>query len=106
MFLFKVNLKQTNERNGMELNQKTFELNDLFREISCSIIFIIQNIQVYFDHCSTCINQRNGVLRRLFFDRTAFKEPLYLLLNNRYFFARVCSIPNITHWRNDQSYVF
>ena len=68
------------------------------------MIFIIRNIQVYFDHCSTCTNQRNVLLRGLFFNQTAFKEPFYLLLNNRYFFAQICSIPNISHFSNDHHF--
>ncbi|CAF3739960.1 unnamed protein product [Rotaria sordida] len=61
----------------------------------CSIILIIQNIQIYFDQCSNCINERNFILRRLFFNITAFQQSFYLLLNNLHISIQICSTLNI-----------
>ena len=104
IFSYRINLHRIKEQHGSELVRKNAASEYLFSDLSCSMIFIIRNIQVYFDHCSTCTNQRNVLLRGLFFNQTAFKEPFYLVLNNRYFFAQICSIPNISHFSNDHHF--
>ncbi|CAF1462190.1 unnamed protein product, partial [Adineta steineri] len=50
------------------------------RDTSCDALFIIQNIQVYFDYCSTCTGSRNLALRRSLGNLTAFQQPLNLLI--------------------------
>ncbi|CAF3865976.1 unnamed protein product, partial [Rotaria magnacalcarata] len=69
------------------------------RTTSCPITFIIQNIQVYFDACSTCISSRNTALRRSLSNLTAFQTPLSLAAtsgNGSQVSLDVCSTPNIT----------
>jgi len=42
----------------------------------------------------------------LFFNRTAFREPFYLLLNNQYLFAQICSTPDNSQLSNNSLLVF
>ncbi|CAF3717440.1 unnamed protein product [Rotaria sp. Silwood1] len=65
------------------------------KQRSCSIILIIQNIQIYFDQCLNCTNERNIILRHLFFNITTFQQSFYLLLNNLHISIQICSTLNI-----------
>ncbi|CAF4767203.1 unnamed protein product [Rotaria sp. Silwood2] len=65
------------------------------KQRSCSIILIIENIQIYFDQCSNCTIERNFILRHLFFNITSFRQPFYLLLNNLRISIQICSTLNI-----------
>ncbi|CAF1571841.1 unnamed protein product, partial [Adineta steineri] len=69
------------------------------RDTSCDALFIIQNIQVYFDYCSTCTGSRNLALRRSLGNLTAFQQPLNLLINNGSMSkvsTQLCSAPTIS----------
>ncbi|CAF4180329.1 unnamed protein product, partial [Adineta steineri] len=69
------------------------------RDTSCDALFIIQNIQVYFDYCSTCTGSRNLALRRSLGNLTAFQQPLNLLINNgstSKVSTQLCSAPTIS----------
>lgn len=61
------------------------------------MVFIFQNLQIYFNNCLTCIDQRNLLLNNLFFNLTNFQKPFDLLLNNEHVFTKVCSIINVYH---------
>lgn len=60
-------------------------------------MFVIENIQVYFDECSACINERNLNINRLFSNITFLQQLLHLILNDMKFAIKICSIPNISH---------
>ena len=60
-------------------------------------MFIIENIQVYFDECSACINERNLNINRLFSNIISLQQLLHLILNDIKFSIKICSIPNISH---------
>ncbi|CAM4891111.1 unnamed protein product [Rotaria socialis] len=64
------------------------------KQRSCSIFLIFQNIQIYFNGCSNCADERNSILRRSFFNLTAFRQPFHLLFNDHPTFIYICSAPN------------
>lgn len=69
------------------------------RATSCSMVFVIQNIKIYFDACSTCASERNSAIRRSLANITAFQQPLNLIMNNgttSQVSSQICSTPNIT----------
>ncbi|CAF1007710.1 unnamed protein product [Adineta steineri] len=68
-----------------------------FNTHTCETIFIIENIQVYFDECFVCKQERNLVLYHSFFNITSFQQPLHLILNNFNILAHICSTPNSSH---------
>jgi hypothetical protein len=60
---------------------------------------MVQNIQVYFDECSTCAGARNLAIRRALANITAFQQPLNLITNDgsgSEVSTQICSTPNIT----------
>ncbi|UJR22520.1 hypothetical protein I4U23_025570 [Adineta vaga] len=63
------------------------------RDTSCSIVFIIQNLQIYFDQCSSCVNKRQQALHRSFFNLKTFQQPLHLIINNFNVYPQICSTP-------------
>ncbi|CAF0794350.1 unnamed protein product [Adineta steineri] len=65
-----------------------------FNMHTCDTIFIIENIQVYFDQCLVCKHERNLVLYHSFFNITSFQQPLHLILNNFNILTHICSTPN------------
>ncbi|CAF4006786.1 unnamed protein product, partial [Rotaria sp. Silwood1] len=74
---------------------------DMFfpRATSCPTTFVVRNIQVYFDRCSSCVGSRNLALRRALGNLTAFQKPLNLSINNgtvSQISIEICSTPNIT----------
>ncbi|CAF0764102.1 unnamed protein product [Adineta ricciae] len=69
------------------------------RDASCDAIFVVRNIQVYFDYCSTCAGSRNLALRRALSNITAFQQPLELLLNSAgqaKVATEICSVPTMS----------
>ncbi len=70
-----------------------------FSATSCPTVFVIRNIQVYFDQCSTCAGARNLAIRRSLVNITAFQQSLSLSTssgNSSQVTAEICSTPNIT----------
>ncbi|CAF3994816.1 unnamed protein product [Rotaria sp. Silwood2] len=69
------------------------------RATSCPTTFIVRNIQVYFDRCSTCVGSRNLALRRTLGNLAAFQKSLNLSTSNAnasQISTEICSTPNIT----------
>ncbi|CAF4272616.1 unnamed protein product [Rotaria magnacalcarata] len=71
------------------------------KQRSCSMFLIFQNIQIYFNGCSNCANERNSILRRSFFNLTAFRQPFHLLFNDHPTFIHICSTPNTVRFSNE-----
>ncbi|CAF0894580.1 unnamed protein product [Adineta steineri] len=71
---------------------------------TCETIFIIENIQVYFDQCLVCKHERNLVLYHAFFNITSFQQPLHLILNNFNILTRICSTPNSYIQQNNTNF--
>ncbi|CAF1278071.1 unnamed protein product, partial [Didymodactylos carnosus] len=69
------------------------------QETKCLTTFIIRDIQVYFDQCDSCIDQRNLLLRKFLTNSSAFKIPLNLEINmNIPVSFNICSTSNISRW--------
>ena len=78
--------------------------NPLFRQTSCSTVFIIRNIRIYFDRCPACTDSRNLALLRALSNITALQQPLNLTISNgttSRISTKICSTPNITGPSND-----
>jgi len=93
-----------NEGNLFEI----LEYGDIFfySRATCSTVFVVRNVQIYFDECSTCAGARNLALRRLLANITALQRSLNLFVNNgttTQVSAQICSTPNITRLSNTDS---
>ena len=74
---------------------------------SCSMILVLENVQVYFDQCSICLNERNTNLKRSFSNISNFRQPVHLILNNIRRSAQICSTPSLSRFsKNKESFLF
>ena len=74
---------------------------------SCSTTFIIQNVQVYFDYCSTCIIARNLALHHSLANITAFQLPLNLSIDGHsgsQISTKICSTPIVSQLSENLNY--
>ncbi|CAF1047356.1 unnamed protein product [Adineta ricciae] len=79
---------------GVSLQNLSLRSQRKQRNSPCSLLFTIQNLQIYFDQCPACAHDRQRALHYSFYNLTSFHQPLHLIIDNFNTYPQICLTPH------------